>query len=388
MKAILEHERAVLLHGDAADLAEVLPENSVDAIVTDPPAGIGFMSKEWDKDKGGRDSWVRWLAATLAASFRALKPGGHALVWALPRTSHWTAWALELCGFEIRDRVAHFFGSGFPKSLTSNSADIPDDSGTALKPAVEDWWLVRKPLDGTVGENFARWGTGILNIGACRIGSEGTLRPSGPHEEGWGMQRQPVTGSEAGRWPAHLTLDEEAAALLDEQAGELTSGSRHAGVRQGRRRGLTFGDQAGDGGPAITGSSGGASRFFYCAKPAKSETEAGLDHLPVKSGGELTGREDETDGLKSPRAGAGRGGGRRNHHPTKKAITLMRWLCRLITPPGGTILDPFAGSGSTGVAALREGFSFVGAELTDEYLPILEGRIRYALSQTADDPAA
>lgn len=158
-----------------------------------------------------------------------------------------------------------------------------------------------------------------------------------------------MAGSANGRWPAHVVLDEGAAAVLDEQADVK----------------------------------GGASRFFYCAKPAKSETEAGLDHLPVKTGGEATDREDGSDGLNSPRAGAGRGGGRRNHHPTKKPVALMRWLVRLVTPPGGVVLDPFAGSGTTGIAALAEGCRFVGVELTEEYLPILEGRIRHALREYA-----
>lgn len=122
MKPVILHDRCVLFHGDSSKLGEVLAPDSIDAIVCDPPAGIGFMGKNWDGDKGGRDAWIAWLADTLAPSFAALKPGGHALVWALPRTSHWTALALERVGFEIRDRVSHLFGTGFPKSMNVSKA--------------------------------------------------------------------------------------------------------------------------------------------------------------------------------------------------------------------------------------------------------------------------
>ena len=383
MQVILNHDRVALFHGDSTQLSEVLDENFVDALVTDPPAGVSFMGKEWDGDKGGRDGWIAWLARTLAPSYRALKPGGYGLVWALPRTSHWTATALELAGFEIRDRVSHLFGTGFPKSLTSKSADIPDGAGTALKPAVEDWWLVRKPMEGTVAENFAKWGTGVIWIDACRIGDEvrhnppAANKPGQVYDLGIGGRRGPGTTA-VGRWPAHLILDEESASLLDEQAGDKRTGGRRglAGVHLGYHGGASGYDAH-----PIPPSTGGASRFFYVAKGARSEKDAGLDHLPPKSGGEATGREDGSAGVSNPRAGAGRTGGARNFHPTVKSIALMRWLCRMITPPGGTVLDPFAGSGSTGVAALAEGFNFVGCEMTDEYLPILQGRIQHALEQ-------
>lgn len=340
MRVILNGDRVVLFHGDSGQLE--LPENSVDAIVTDPPSGIGFMGRDWDKDRGGRAAWSKWLAQVLAPSYRALKPGGHGLIWALPRTTHWTAFGIEETGFEIRDRLSHIFGTGFPKSLTSKSAPIPPESGTALKPALEDWWLVRKPLDGTVGENFAKWGTGVIWIDACRVGTDDTRGPSDNRpDNGWGMGQGTVAGSACGRWPAHLVLDDEAAELL-----------------------------------------GGPARFFYVAKGSRSEKDEGLDHLPIRTGGEATDRAEGSAGLNNPRAGAGRTGGARNFHPTVKSIELMRWLVRLITPPGGTVLDPFSGSGSTGVAALAEGLNFVGCELTEDYLPILEGRIRHALEQT------
>lgn len=390
---IFEHERAVLLHGDAKQLADVLSENSVDAIVTDPPAGIGFMNKGWDSDKGGRDAWIAWLADLMKASFRALKPGGHALVWAIPRTSHWTAMALEDAGFEIRDVHHHIFGTGFPKSLDISKQPGCDEYkgfGTALKPAVEHWILARKPLEGTYANNVRTWGTGILNIDGCRIGTEKVTthsrgangafpkRPTETSVEESGRksdQRDKLdteTGR-TGRWPAHLSMDEEGAAVLDGQSGE----AKPKRERKGKRYKInplpgTW--------PADPG--GGASRFFYVAKASRSEKDAGLEHLKPRSGGEATDREDGSAGLANPRAGAGRTGGARNFHPTVKNLALMKWLIRLITPPGGVVLDPFAGSGSTGVAAIQEGFNFIGCELggdDGEYLPILLGRIKHAL---------
>jgi len=395
MRVILNDPRAVLLHGTAGALR--LADASVDALVTDPPSGIGFMGKEWDYDRGGRDAWIAWLAEELAPAYRALKPGAHGLVWALPRTSHWTAMALELCGFEIRDRVSHLFLSGFPKSLDVSKAidksagavrteviregarrggatvtgyadglnvgfaqrelraPATDDAkrwsgwGTALKPALEDWWLVRKPLDGTVAKNVLAHGTGAINVDACRIPTDDNRRNSrggdwidGESTFAIRARRADEQEQRDGRWPPHLVVGD--------------------GVEV----------------PGID-----PARFFYCPKPSTAEREAGLDHLPLRSGGEATGRDDDTAGLQNPRAGAGRGGGRRNIHPTLKSIALMRYLIRLITPPGGIVLDPFAGSGTTGIAALLEAARFVGVEQGGEhgeYLPILEGRIRHALA--------
>ncbi len=376
-------DRAVLIHGDALQAISTLAGESIDSIVTDPPAGIAFMGKGWDSNKGGRDNWVAWLRDIMREALRVLKPGGHALVWALPRTSHWTATALEDAGFEIRDVVTHLFGTGFPKSLTSASVEIPDDAGTALKPASEHWILCRKPLVGTVAENFARYGTGVLNIGACRIeGKQGPDRSLGPPRRADNMalgagNPRINPQSPLGRWPANVTLDDDAAALLDAQSGTRTGAhgsrggyARGAGVHAGGQR---------EGGGIVPVSTGGASRFFYVAKGARAEKDAGLEHLPARAGGDVTGREDGAKGLDNPRAGAGRTGGARNHHPTVKSIALMRWLVRLITPPGGVVLDMFAGSGTTGVAALAEGCRFVGVEMSPEYIPILEGRIAHAL---------
>lgn len=332
----------LLVHGECRSVLEELAPECVDSLVTDPPSGIEFMNMEWDSDHGGRDAWVRWLAEIMGECLRVLKPGSHGLVWALPRTSHWTAWACEDAGFEVRDRVSHIFGTGFPKSYNGKWG------GTALKPAVEDWWLVRKPLQGTLRKNWAEFGTGALNIKACRVGP---------------------------RWPAHLVLDEAAALQLDEQSGWLKSGKVKGGTARKSRRGVAYESplSARTGGETY-GDAGGASRFFYVAKPTRKERDAGCEHLPKRSGGEATSRKDGSAGLKNPRAGAGRNGGARNVHPTVKGIALMRWLCRLVTPDGGMILDPFTGSGTTGLAAAIEGFGFMGIEQKAEYVKIAHAR--------------
>ena len=381
-----------LLQGDSMQVLPYLPAESIDALVTDPPAGIGFMGKEWDSSKGGRARWVMWLGSVMLQAFRVMKPGAHGLVWALPRTSHWTATALEDAGFEVRDRVSHLFGTGFPKSadvskaldkragakrkvvgvdsgatITAPAADAAklwDGWGTALKPAVEDWWLVRKPLAGTVAANVAKWGTGAINVDGCRIGLGGdedadklAARSGGSRgfrKDGY------VGGSEdgglppgwdpsKGRWPAHLTLDEEAAALLDAQSGPTRPGHRprttSKGVSYFGSGTVRAGAEANNG----YGDSGGASRFFYIAKTSTAERNSG---------------------------GA-------NNHPTVKPLALMRWLCRLITPPGGVVLDPFAGSGSTGIAALQEGFRFLGIERDEAYARIARARLEAAVAEPA-----
>ena len=398
MKTIIGHERCRLYHGDSIDLGTVLDENSVDSIVCDPPAGIDFMGKGWDSDKGGRDAWIAWLRDLMGAAFKALKPGGYALVWALPRTSHWTATALEDAGFEIRDVHHHIFGTGFPKSLDIGKATGGAKwagFGTALKPAVEHWILCRKPLIGTYAENVLTHGTGGLNIAACRIGTDGevvAMVQSNPSNRSHGEAVQPGAGSDLakmqaaqaasiartnsiGRWPAHLSLEHAEACsegacvlgcpvrLLDEQSGACGAAAPVKGTEPSRavEPGTVTGTRERVPGK-FHGDKGGASRFFYVAKGARSEKDAGLGHVESRHGAEAT----------APR----------NHHPTVKSIALMRWLVRLVTPPGGTVLDPFAGSGTTGVAALAEGLSFVGVEQggkDGEYIPIVSGRLRHAL---------
>jgi hypothetical protein len=242
--------------GDCLEGMRRLPDASVDSAVTDPPAGIGFMGRSWDGDKGGRGQWIAWLAERAAEMLRVLKPGGHGIVWSLPRTQHWTMTALEDAGFEIRDVVFHAFGSGFPKSLaidkaidaklgatdqrpvtgvgTSGIANAFNESGetyatefertgpataaaaaaalqgwgTALKPAVEPWIIVRKPVEGTVAENAMKHGTGGINVDATRIGDDVRHNPSASSMYSLGDKpMDDVGGTTAiGRWPSHFIL--------------------------------------------------------------------------------------------------------------------------------------------------------------------------------------
>lgn len=575
-----------LILGDCLEKMRQIKSESIDSLVTDPPAGIGFMGKSWDSNKGGRDHWIKWMSDVMRECHRVLKPGAHGLVWSLPRTSHWTAMALEDAGFEIRDCVSHLFGSGFPKSLniskaidkaagaerevigpkkdsdgriraiepmsdkikiangrtlqnsitkpsgnfetipSTNDAKQWDGWGTALKPAVEFWWLVRKPLsEKTVAENVLKWGTGGINVDGCRIGTEkrhpGNYidKKENKNETKWGHKSSDRSefNSNQGRFPSNLVLshspyctdeqceekiisypivcvgtnqlspfdnyqtsleflfhvsletrgyskndndllrngvfsfgnadkklsysllddvlheqlsssaldsldyyrtclhfyDEQfhrvlkaaqesvpslidalervyadlqqlphshdrrnsfslflwasffisskyypdfittksnvikesscAIALLDEQSGNIKSAGKYSDIKNAKQGGngcFAGGRLTND----YAGESGGASRFFYCAKTSTSERNAGLD-------------------------------GTKNGHPTVKPQKLMRYFCRLVTPPNGIILDPFMGSGSTGLAAKSEGFKFIGIEQNEEYFEIARKRI-------------
>lgn len=323
--------------GDCLDVLAKLPEASCDAMITDPPAGINFLRLKFDSDRGGRDSWIQWARDRFAASRRVLVPGAHAIVWALPRTSHWTATALEDAGFEICDIATHLQSQGMPKSRT------------LLKPAAEHWILARTP--GPLRQ---------LNIDRCRLrkrgGGGGVERDGEPSAErvyaetANGFSAKPgVRGGDArGRYPANITLEHHrqcrpdrcvercAVRLLNEQSGMLKSGSMAAGTLRGNRDCYSGNFPGSATLHDIVGDTGGASRFFYCAK--------------------ATGKK---------RAG----------HPTEKPIDLMAWLCHLITPPGGRVLDPFAGSFTTGVASMLYGYQFVGIEehqpFFEEYLPRL-----------------
>lgn len=545
MKPYFERGGITIFHGDCREILKSLPDCSVDSVVTDPPAGIGFMGKTWDKPgvlgvSGGvampattssrnpscracggrkragpktrsctcespdwnesekrledRDNFVAFICDVMKECLRILKPGGHAVVWSIPRTSHWTAWGIEDAGFEIRDCVLHLFGSGFSKSLDVSKAidkaagipkegaafkaflgaavrasgksrkqidlecgftmrydtpyekdpvgwgctfpgaaqwekirdvlSIPDgwerfiagverqviatqkrkqapsgivsagrqgtefnrditlpttDAakqwngwGTALKPAAEYWWLCRKPLEGTVAANVQEHGTGALNIDGCRVdyssaadqksaipqgkatAKRGALAGGTQNESG---RSEFEADNTKGRWPANVTHDgsDEVLSQFPEAPGQLATisdtatssrtknaygkmnreGEASAETRYTESGGTNFAPLPGQ----RRNDSGSAARFFYCAKASTADR------------------------------------GRFNNHPTVKPIDLMRWLCRLVTPPDGTVLDCFMGSGSTLIAAREEGFKAIGIEREEAYIEIAKRRI-------------
>jgi site-specific DNA-methyltransferase (adenine-specific) len=362
----------LVLTGHCREVLAVIDSESVDAVCTDPPYELGFMGKKWDA------SGIAYDPAMWAEVLRVLKPGGHLLAFGGTRTSHRMVCAIEDAGFVVRDSLVWMYGSGFPKSL-----NLGDGWGTALKPAHEPICLARKPLSGTVAANVTEHGTGALNVDGCRVGTKERFNP--PTHKGATAALGSFANCDgegsvvAGRWPPNVLLDDEAAAMVDEQSGERP-GMSGGGAHRDDYPGGMFGGI--DCEHTARADTGGASRFFprfnYCAKASTAEREAGLDGFAVNTGGECTDRKDGSAGLNSPRAGAGRRGGRRNTHPTVKPVDLMRWLVRLVTPPNGLVLDPFCGSGTTGMACALEGFRFVGIELDEHHAEIARARIRYA----------
>jgi site-specific DNA-methyltransferase (adenine-specific) len=384
-----------VLHGDALELLPTLDAASVDAVITDPPYGLEFMGREWDRfagdvtdrdfkgfvlsqqrtrnvkcpecgkwayDHPGRlcecggirraqgSAYQHWCEQWAVECLRVLKPGGYLLAFGGTRTHHHLACAIEDAGFEIRDSIAWIYATGFPKSL-----NVGDGRGTALKPAHETIVVARKPLTGTVAANVLEHGTGALNIDGCRVEGESWSFIHGPKTgrsagiQGTPAAREGIAESHpAGRWPPNVVLDEAAAAELDRQSGERPSGSRAEGVRTG----LGYHGANGDGGPAIEGSTGGASRFF---PTFRYEPKAPADQRPRVNG---------------------------TSHPTVKPLDLIRWLVRLVTPPGGLVLDLFAGSGTTGEACLIEGFDCVLIEREADYLPLIKARLDKPIQPT------
>jgi len=426
VKPYFQDDEVTLYHGDCLDVLREMPDCSVDAVVTDPPYGISFMGREWDgpagmlgqiatgKEKrgafayGGSHSrgyadndnvvFQQWCEQWATECLRVLKPGGHMLAFGGTRTWHRLACAVEDAGFEVRDSIAWLYGSGFPKSMDVskaidkaagaarpvvnsrivqdirggryNAVDNPkvsfditapatDDArtwqgwGTALKPAFEPVVVARKPLIGTVAANVLAHGTGALNVDGCRIGSDEMWRTSSS-EEVVSLNNSMANanygridlGTVTGRWPANVVLDESQAAELDRQSG-ARPGMAFGLLRRGAKTGRSIGGEStyDDAGPqeVVTGydDTGGASRFFYVAKAPTAERP----------------REGQTA------------------HPTVKPLDLMRWLVRLVTPPGGIVLEPFAGSGTTAEACIIEGFQCIAIEREAEYLPLILQRI-------------
>lgn len=420
----------LIILGDNRWTLQRIPTHSIDAVVCDPPYGLGkepdmvevlrhwlagddyeasgggFMGKTWDSFVPGPATWREVN--------RVLKPGGHLLAFAGSRTFDMMGLAIRLAGFEIRDGLSWLYGSGFPKSMDVSKAidkaagaerevvgeyRMPADStapgyqpsqglgygsgsevsvgrpitapatpaavtwqgwGTALKPAWEPVIVARKPLIGTVAANVLEWGTGAVNVDVCRIGvtdaayarnhsgDRGHAGTRTTEEEGaTDLHAGGGSASDLGRWPANVVLDEVAAGMLDEMTGDMKAAGKASGpTLTGASTSVARGQFNGVDDTPFYGDSGGASRFYYVAKPSKAERSAGL-----------------------PPGG--------NVHPTVKPVALMRWLVRLVTPPGGIVLDPFLGSGTTGIAAVEEGFGFVGLERSQDYVAIAHARLTH-----------
>ncbi len=355
------------------------------------------MGKQWDTGE------VAFSDEFWAGVLRVLKPGGHVVAFSGTRTYHRMAVAIEDAGFEIRDQLGWVYGSGFPKS--HNQHGDWEGWGTALKPAWEPIALARKPLTGTVAANLAEWGVGAINVDGCRVETDEALRDGAGklwshYREGEASASRRYTdvggtsfslmpgirgGDPRGRWPANILHDgsEEVLAAFPDAKGQ----QGYVGPKHGERpsKGI-YGDFGArpDSHPRVEAETS-AARFFYCAKASRADRDAGLDHLPKKAGGMVS----NTSGQHMTRRDEGyKPEPRANTHPTVKPTTLMQWLCRLITPPGGIILDPFMGSGSTGKAAVLEGFQFIGCEREDEYMPIATARIAWAIGASEKEVVA
>ena len=322
----------------------------VDAIVTDPPYELGFMGKAWDR------AGVAFDPRTWQLALQVLKPGGRLLAFGAPRTHHRIWCAIEDAGFVIEDTVSWLFGSGFPKHKSK------------LKPFAEFVCVARKGPVTALNIDATRIPTAAGDNKSARVGHSGKSSPV----HVMGPTRMHVEPDGLGRWPPNVAMDESAAEMLDAQSGESSERARVLN-RNGHRQMDGWGLNTESKG-TVYGDSGGASRFLYVAKASRAERDAELENSPLVRGGAETMDPRYRDGV-----GADRMPLRRNPHPTVKPVALMRWLVKMVTQPGDLVLDPFAGSGTTGMACVLESREFIGIEREPEYAAIAERRIANAL---------
>ena len=423
--------KPILHHGDCLEILPALEAESVDSIITDPPYGISFLEQNWDHGIPGTTFWKEAL--------RVARPGAFLLAFGGTRTFHRLACAIEDAGWDIRDCIMWVYSSGFPKSLdvskamdkaagaqrdvVGSAADFARDGskrktdkshakphadqgghgykdrwsapvtvpkteeaqkwsgwGTALKPAWEPIIVARKPLEGTVIENIREHGTGAMNIGGCKVGTDVVSTHSRGSNSAFPKRTGEKTATESdrkkdqregldhsnrqGRWPANVIHDgsDEVMSAFDKAGNRPSCNSPSEAKCRSKYRPEQGKYQSQ--GPIYPGDTGSAARFFYCAKASRADRNEGLDDPgpQFKHGVTLRKIENTTT--------------RGNSHPTVKPTRLMRYLCRLVTPPEGIILDPFMGSGSTGKAAMLEGFNFVGIEKEEKYVEIAKKRVR------------
>ena len=424
-----------LHNGDCLNILKMMIEDEVfvDSIVTDPPYELGFMGRSWDS------TGIAFQKETWELCFKVLKPGGHLLAFSGSRTYHRMAVAIEDAGFEIRDQVMWLYGSGFPKSMNvgkiidkklrgvgigksdpksplhgtkrqkidgSNAKhdmsplyktqnveyeyehDISkqwDGWGTALKPAHEPLVLARKPLsEKSIADNVLKWGTGGINIDECRVeGNDAKYPDTNPDFRDQGRQSKENMGIDklsfgqtenVKRKKVVRKSRDENGVWTNNNSGMKAEGSEYADADP---RGRFPANVMHDGSDSIKKLFEDKSRYFYCAKTPKAERNQGLDNFPIKQtqggGGGIGNYKDDVNSA-SGKFGSEKAPSK-NTHPTVKPIKLMKYLCRLITPKGGTVLDPFMGSGSTGMAAKEENFEFVGIEKEEQYFNIASARI-------------
>ena len=391
-----------LYNGNCLEVMRTMQDNSVDSIVTDPPYGMskepniaevmthwingddyvhkggGFMGKSWDSFVPGPSIWKEAL--------RVLKPGGHILCFASTRTQDLMGISLRFAGFEIKDTVQWMYGSGFPKRLNiGKQLSEYTGYGTTLKPAHEPIILARKPLsEKTIVSNVLKHGTGGINIDGCRVGTESVpcftssggrkFEPSDTQPE---RSTKLVGTHDKGRFPANLIHDgsEEVVSLFP-KSSHGSGGRKETSATKAFSTVNSGPNNTGEFTPYSDAGEGSASRFFYCAKASKLDRDSGLNEFPEihrVNGNKWTDQDYRVSSGERP--SNAESGPRKNIHPTVKPQSLMQYLCKLITPPDGIILDPFMGSGSTGKGAKLEGFGFIGIELDQDYFNIAEARI-------------